>query len=80
MFSFLSCWEINIILVQVIDIEKCSEKNQKRENHYRRAYNAVYDYYTVGGEVAPYLVDKPRQTVPPEQCSEHNAQIAHAHL
>ena len=66
--------------MKVIDVEQCPEKNKKREDYNRRADDAVDNQDAVGGEVAPYLVDKPCKTVPPQQRSKHDAQIAHAHF
>lgn len=69
-----------LFLVQVIDIEDGSEKDEQREYHHCRTDDTVNDDNAVGGEVASYLIDEPCQAIPPQQCSKHDAQVADAHL
>ncbi len=64
----------------MIEIERRTDEGNHREDDNHASYHLVYNEDAIGVELATYLVDEPRQSEPPEQRPEHDAQIAHPHL
>ena len=64
----------------MIEIEHGSDECDEREDDHDTSYYLINNKDAVGIKLAPDLVDKPCETEPPQQRSEHDAQIAHAHL
>ena len=64
----------------MIEIEHGSDECDEREDDHDTSYYLINNKDTVGIKLAPDLVDEPCETEPPQQRSEHDAQIAHAHL
>lgn len=64
----------------MIEIEHGSDECDEREDDHDTSYYLINNKDAVGIKLAPDLVDEPRETEPPQQRSEHDAQIAHAHL
>ena len=58
---------------EMIEIEHGPDECDEREDNHDTSY-----YLSI--KLAPDLVDEPCETEPPQQRSEHDAQIAHAHL
>lgn len=64
----------------MIEIEHGSDECDEREDDHDTSYYLINNKDAVGIKLAPNLVDEPCETEPPQQRSEHDAQIAHAHL
>lgn len=64
----------------MIEIEHGSDECDEREDDHDTSYYLINNKDAVGIKLAPDLVDEPCETEPPQQRSEHDAQIAHAHL
>ena len=64
----------------MIEIEHGSDECDEREDDHDTPYYLINNKDAVGIKLAPDLVDEPCETEPPQQRSEHDAQIAHAHL
>ena len=64
----------------MVQIENCAEEGDDREDDDHASYHLINNKDAVGIKLAPDLVDEPCETEPPQQRSEHDAQIAHAHL
>lgn len=65
---------------QRVKIKDGAEQYDEREKDDDGAYYLINNNDAVGVEDAPYLVDEPRQTVPPKQGTEWNAQETEEHL
>ena len=65
---------------EMIEIEHGSDECDEREDNHDTSYYLINNKDAVGIKLAPNLVDEPCETEPPQQRSEHDAQIAHAHL
>ena len=64
----------------MIKIENRTYQGDDREDDNHASYYLINNKDAVGIKLAPNLVDEPCETEPPQQRSEHDAQIAHAHL
>lgn len=65
---------------EMIEIKHGSDECDEREDNHDTSYYLINNKDAVGIKLAPDLVDEPCETEPPQQRSEHDAQIAHAHL
>ena len=64
----------------MIQVEHRAYQRYQREDDHHTTYHLINNKNAVGIKLAPDLVDEPCETEPPQQRSEHDAQIAHAHL
>ena len=64
------------MLVYGIEVEGCADEDGKREYHYDGSYYPVDQHYAIERKEFAHLVDEPRETVPPEQCSSDDAEIS----
>ena len=64
----------------MIQIENRAEESDHGEDDDHAAYYLIDNDDAVGIKLVPNLVDEPGESEPPQQRSEHDAQIAHAHL
>ncbi len=67
-------------LRQVVKIEHRAHQGDEREDDHHATYHLINNKDAVGVELAPDFVDEPGEPKPPQQRSEDDAQIAHAHL
>ena len=65
---------------EMIEIKHGSDECDEREDDHDTSYYLINNKDAVGIKLAPDLIDEPCETEPPQQRSEHDAQIAHAHL
>ena len=64
----------------MIQIENRAEKGDDGEDDDHAAYYLIDNDNAIGIKLVPNLIDEPGEAEPPQQGSEDDAQIAHAHL
>ena len=64
----------------MIKIENRTNQGDDREDDNDASYHLINNKDAIGIKLATYLVNKPCETEPPQQSTEHNAEIAHSHL
>ena len=64
----------------MVEIEHRSHQCDEREDDNHATYHLINNKDAIGIKLAPDLIDEPGESEPPQQSSENDAQIAHAHL
>ena len=64
----------------MVEIKHRADEGYQGEDDNHASYYLINNKDAIGIKLAPYLVDEPSEPKPPQQGSEDDAQIAHAHL